>query len=136
MNRHEQSSLYLPFFTELPPQGLSYPTDVYEQVEVDLDAQLLSKSRSHFFVQVAGKSMVNAGILDKAILLVDKERPPRHDDIVIADLDGVMTCRILDTRAQMLRSANLNYKPISVRDGKPIEVLGVVTHAINPLLVD
>ena len=132
-NREEQSSLFLPFFTEVPPHGLSYPNDGYQEVAVDLNDHLVKEPASTYFVRVSGKSMVNAGIMDRALLIVDRDRPPKHDDIVIAQLDGELTCKILDTRAQVLRAANLNYKPISVKDCSQVVVLGVVTHAINPL---
>ncbi len=80
--------------------------------------------------------MVNAGIMDQAILVASRDRPPKHDDIVIADIDGELSCKILDTKAQVLRTANTNHRPVSVRDHsehKEVTLLGVVTHAINPL---
>lgn len=43
--------------------------------------------------------MVNAGILHGAVLVVDRSVEPKHDDIVIAVLDGQLTCKILDKKA-------------------------------------
>lgn len=139
MNQDSSSSHLLPFFTPQPPSGLSCPADSYANVTVDLDRYLEANRPSTFFVRVSGKSMVNAGIMDQAILVASRDRPPKHDDIVIADIDGELSCKILDTRAQVLRTANTYHRPVSVCDlgeqgeHKQVTVLGVVTHAINPL---
>jgi len=111
-----------------------------------MDAYLNTQRPSTFTVRAHGKSMVNAGILDQALLVVNRDLEPRHNDIVIAKVDGEMSCKILDTRAQVLRTANINHRPVSVRgfddkehneneksQRKQITILGVVTHAINPL---
>ena len=88
MNQDSSSSHLLPFFTPQPPSGLSCPADSYANVTVDLDRYLEANRPSTFFVRVSGKSMVNAGIMDQAILVASRDRPPKHDDIVIADIDG------------------------------------------------
>lgn len=148
MNQDSQSSLFLPFFSPQTSGGhgsLIAANDHYAAETVDMDAYLNTQRPSTFTVRAYGKSMVNAGILDQALLVVNRDLEPRHDDIVIAEVDGEMSCKILDTRAQVLRTANMNHRPVSVRGAddkeldtnnskrKQITILGVVTHAINPL---
>ncbi|MDD9959770.1 MAG: hypothetical protein OXU66_12650 [Gammaproteobacteria bacterium] len=132
MSKDTPSSHLLPFFTPQPHSGLSCPTDSYANVTVDLERYLETQRPSTFFVKVCGKSMVNAGIMDQAILVASRDRPPKHDDIVIAAIDGELSRKILDTRAQVLRTANTYHRPVSVNGHDQVTVLGVVTHAINP----
>lgn len=136
MNQDSQSSLFLPFFS---PQtsgghgGLVAANDHYVAETVNLDVYLDTQRPSTFTVRAHGKSMVNAGILDQALLVVNRDLEPRHDDIVIVDIKGELSCKILDTRAKVLRTANTNHRPVSFKDHEQITLLGVVTYAINPI---
>ena len=127
------SALPLPLFSALVPAGFPSPADDYIERALDINEYLVTQPASTFFVKASGKSMVNAGIMDEAILVVNRAKEAKHDDVVIAAIDGEITCKIIDTSAQVLRAANLDYAPIPVGEGSDCLVLGVVTHAINPL---
>jgi DNA polymerase V len=133
MNQDPQSSIYLPFFTPQPTSGLTCPVDSYSEVALNIGDYLEAQSPSTFLVRVTGKSMVNAGILDQSLLVVNRDIRPSHQDIVIAEINGELSCKILDTHAQVLRTANTNHRPVSVREHGQLVILGVVTHAINPM---
>ena len=77
--------------------------------------------------------MVNAGIQDGALLLVDCSLTPNHDDIVIASIDGQMTCKFIDTTLHALRSANPHFEPIPIKEGNQVGVMGVVIDVVNKL---
>lgn len=75
--------------------------------------------------------MTGFGIFDGDILIVDRAIVPRHGDIVIAALDGELTCKTLNTRLQALCSANDSHPPIPVNDDADLIIEGVVTASIR-----
>lgn len=77
------------------------------------------------------RQMVNAGIQDGALLLVDCSLTPKHDDIVIASIDGQMTCKFIDTKLHALRSANPHFEPIPIKEGNQVEVVDAVIIVVN-----
>lgn len=127
------SPLPLPLYSSRVPAGFPSPADDYLEKHLDLGSFLIKRPASTFFVRAEGTSMINAGILDKALLIVDRSLTPQHNDIVIAALDGQLTCKILDLKKRELRSANLSYLPMPIAEGNELEVLGVVIHVVNSL---
>ena len=81
--------------------------------------------------------MVEAGIFDNDILVVDRAIKPRHNHIVVAVVDGDFTVKRLYQRAGYikLKAANPTFPDIVPRDGQTLEVRGVVTSSIKQFAV-
>ena len=81
--------------------------------------------------------MVEAGIFDNDILVVDRAIKPRHNHIVVAVVDGDFTVKRLYQRAGYikLKAANPTFPDIVPRDGQTLEVWGVVTSSIKQFAV-
>ena len=124
-------SLKLPLYSSRVPAGFPSPADDYLENYLDLNTYLVKRPSSTFFVKAEGNSMVNAGILNGAVLVVDRSVTAKHNDIVIAALDGQLTCKILDEKTRALRSANPDFAPILISEGSELEIIGVVMHIIN-----
>ena len=75
--------------------------------------------------------MVGSGIYTGDTLIVDRHITPAHGDIVIAALDGELTCKILDKRLRQLLPANGSMNPIPVGDHSELIIEGVVIHSIR-----
>ena len=76
--------------------------------------------------------MLNAGINNGAILIVDRSLEPKHGDIVIASIDGAYACKRLQLTPKVsLLSENIKYPPIFLKNGEELDIMGVVTAAIN-----
>jgi DNA polymerase V len=77
--------------------------------------------------------MVETGIFDNDILVVDRAIKPRHGHIVVAIVDGDFTVKLLHQRAGRikLKAANPTFADIVPKDGQTLEVWGVVTSAIK-----
>ena len=73
------------------------------------------------------------GILDKALLIVDRAIEPRQGQVVIAAINGELTCKILDIQNKQLLAANPAYAPIIINEDSELVIEGVVIHAINTL---
>tara|TARA_R110000772_G_scaffold45845_3_gene104870 strand:+ start:143 stop:574 length:432 start_codon:yes stop_codon:yes gene_type:complete len=123
----------LPLYSSRVPAGFPSPADDYIEDSLDLNEYLVKHPASTFFAKASGLSMVNAGIMDKSLLVVDRSLDPQHDDVVIAVIDGELTCKILDLKASLLRSANLDYPPIPISAEVDCIIQGVVTHVVNRL---
>jgi DNA polymerase V len=77
--------------------------------------------------------MVDAGIFDGDILVVDRAIKPRNTHIVVAVVDGEFTVKVLYQRAgrMKLKAASPTYPDITPKEGQTIEVWGVVTSSIK-----
>ena len=79
--------------------------------------------------------MINAGINDNDILIVDRSIKPSHGKVIIAVLDGQMTVKRLYKQSNkiILMPENDLYQPIEIRDDMNMEIWGVVTSSIHCL---
>jgi repressor LexA len=65
------------------------------------------------------------------MVIVDKGRPPKSGDIVIAEVDGEWTIKYLKKRGDSvtLIPANPDYKPIKPK--RELKIAGVVTAVVR-----
>jgi len=124
---------YLPLFISRVPAGFPSPADDYIEADLDLNEYLVKHPSATFLARASGDSMTRAGILDGALLVVDKSLTPKDGSIVIAAINGELTCKILDITHRMLRAANPSYPSIALDEEMDLLIEGVVVHAINPL---
>ena len=116
-----------PFFSDLLSCGVMSPCAGHEDNELNLHDFVVRNRPATFFVRAAGLSMVDAGINDGAILVVDRSLNAEHGSIVVALIDGEFTVKILQTFPElMLMPANPAFKPIPVNPDT-LEIWGVVT---------
>jgi DNA polymerase V len=112
--------------------GFPSPAEDHHVERIDLMSQLIKHPQATFMLRVSGDSMRDAGIMDGAVVLVDKAIKPESGHIVIAVVDGDFTCKILQTGPDFFRlvAANPNFADIVPNDGQTIEVWGVVVASI------
>src|ERR1051325_4443825 len=60
------------------------PSPIDDSEAFDLAAHLITHPCDTFYVRVSGDSMINAGIFDGDILVVDRAVEPHASDIVVA----------------------------------------------------
>jgi repressor LexA len=94
-----------------------FPTVADEDVEtelVSLDDFLVEKKSSTYMLEVQGESMIEAGILEGDLVLVERGRTPKRGDIVLALVDHEYTLKYLDTEKgrPILVPANKKFKKI------------------------
>ncbi|HEY0961616.1 MAG TPA: translesion error-prone DNA polymerase V autoproteolytic subunit [Pseudomonadales bacterium] len=125
--------IHIPLYSSTVPAGFPSPADDYVEDALDLNGYLVKRPSATFMVRAHGTSMIEAGIQDKALLIVDRSIKPRHGDIVIAALDGRFTCKRLDLRRRALCSTNPGAEPIVISEGDELQIFGVVVHVVNTL---
>jgi DNA polymerase V len=128
-----QLSCPLPLFSFKVSAGFPSPAEDYIEGKLDLNQYLIESPSSTFFFRVAGESMVGIGIFPNDLLIVDKSKTPKHNNIVVAVLDdGLVIKRLYQKSGQlMLLSENDAYPPIIISEGQEFEIWGVVTSAIH-----
>ena len=111
--------------------GFPSPADDYMDKKLDLNEFLIKHPASTFYCWTEGESMEGVGIYDRDLLIVDREEQARHQDVVLAFLDGELICKILDAHRRLLCSAHEDFPPIPILDGSDFQIEGVVINAIH-----
>lgn len=125
-------NITLPFYSSVSA-GFPSPADDHLEEELDLNAYLIRHPEATFFVRVTGDSMVQAGIYEGDILIVDCALEVQQDDVIVAILEGEFTVKRFVQREgrHYLWPENPHYAPIELREGVAFQVWGVVTHVIH-----
>jgi repressor LexA len=94
-----------------------FPTAADEDVDttlLSLDDFLIERKQSTYMLEVQGESMIDAGILEGDLVLVERGRTPRRGDIVLALVDNEYTLKYLETEngKPVLVPANRAFKKI------------------------
>ena len=77
--------------------------------------------------------MINAGINDKDILVVDRSLEPHNNKIAICFIDGEFTVKRIKTEddCMYLMPENKNYQPIKATEENNLIIWGIVTYVIK-----
>lgn len=113
--------------------GFPSPAADFIQERLDLFKLLVPHPQATFFLRVRGESMRECGIFDNDVVVVDRALAAKHQDIVVAVIDGEFTCKQLYRRngQTRLKAANPTYPDIVPKEGQCVEVWGVVTATIK-----
>ena len=84
----------LPIFSMGVSAGFPSPAEDHLEGRLDLNEHLIPHPTSTFFVRAAGDSMIQAGIFDGDLLVVDRSIEQRKGRIVIASLHGDHTSKM------------------------------------------
>lgn len=127
------SGLSLPLYEGRVSAGFPSPADDHLETSLDLNQHLIRRPSATFFVRASGESMINAGINDQDILVVDRSLEPGHEDIVIAALNGELTVKRLSLKDRQvkLQPENPRYPVIDITEDMEFLIWGVVTSVIH-----
>ena len=127
----EAIRIKLPFFDGLAA-GFPSPAMDYQHESLDLNEKFVNHPEASYFVRVRGESMINLGILDGDICLVDRQEEIYDGNIVVAFVNGGLTVKTLDTSTKdkgylRLMPANPDFKPIKIHPEDQFILQGKVT---------
>tara|TARA_B100000945_G_C20173291_1_gene498802 strand:- start:92 stop:526 length:435 start_codon:yes stop_codon:yes gene_type:complete len=113
--------------------GFPSPADDHLDVALDLNEYLIKHPSSTFYIYVKGDSMINNGIYNGDIIIVDRSLTPKTKDIVVAVIDGEFTVKKMYKKNNTiyLNPGNKNYKSIYIDSDMDFQIWGVVTHSIH-----
>lgn len=124
----------LPLYSSKVAAGFPSSVDDSSPEQIDLIEYLVKRPSETFLVRVAGSSMIDAGIFEDDILIVDRSVVPEHGKIVIAAIDGQLTVkRLLRTSGgqSVLMPENPAFSPLEINDQSNIYIWGVVRNVIH-----
>jgi DNA polymerase V len=137
MNDIVQPSCHVPYIISKVSAGFPSPADDYLENNLNLDKLLIKNRPSTFLIRAGGDSMINIGIYDGDMLIVDRSLDAKSKDIVIASIFGELTVKklLLDVHGNpQLKSENELYSNIEIKNKEDLIIWGVVTSAIHQFI--
>ena len=126
--------LTIPYYLHKAGAGFPSPATDYIEEDIDLNVHLIKNVPATFIIRVQGKSMVNAGIYDGDLLVVDKSLKPKNFSTVIANVHDELVVKnfVKEKDRQFLTSGSKKFEDrISINEEADIFVWGVVTYVIH-----
>ncbi len=123
----------IPFYGSRVAAGKPGSGDDHVQEYVNLYKKLVPDPENIFCVVAHGDSMIDAGIHDGDLLIVNAREEGAHKKIVIASVNGEQTVKTLhrDKTQTLLLPENKNYQPIPITADMDFMIQGVVKHCIR-----
>jgi DNA polymerase V len=112
--------------------GFPSPADDYLENLPSLDALLIKHPSATYIARASGNSMIERGILDGSLLIIDRAIAAKNQATIVASIAGEMTIKILDLEHRLLRPANPEHASIALPDDLDFFCEGVVTFCITP----
>ena len=138
VKKHKDDRLEtVPYILSRISAGFPSPADDYIENNLSISELLIKNQLSTFLMKASGESMIEAGINDGDVLVVDRSLEARSRDIVIAIFEGNLTVKRLIIKADgsaILKSENPLYKNIPISEYTELEIWGVVTSAIHQFI--
>ena len=131
----ESSDLSLQLFENRIQAGFPSPAQGAFADTVDLNHELINNPAATFCARVIGDSMIDSGINEGDMLIIDRSIEPNDGDIAVCFIDGDFTVKRLSVREDgvFLTPANASFPEIQVTEDSSFQVWGVVSHIIKRL---
>ena len=117
--------------------GFPSPAQDYLTASIDLNKELIRRKETTFLARVSGNSLMDAGISDGDIIVIDKSLEVKNGDFVVAFIDGEFTLKEfrLDeaNHCAWLIPHNKDFEPIKVTEENDFMIWGVLTYTIKQL---
>ncbi|WP_417860443.1 LexA family protein [Winogradskyella sediminis] len=127
------TELKLPFVVEGISAGFPSPADDFLDINIDLNKHLIKNPSTTFYGRVRGNSMMDAGIHDGDLLIIDKSLEPINNKVAVCFIDGEFTVKRIKIEKDIiwLIAENKDYKPIKVTKDNDFIIWGIVTNVIK-----
>ena len=115
--------------------GFPSPADDFKEIRISLDKELVKNPEATFYARVSGESMIEAGIDDGDLLVIDRSLNPENGKIGICMIDGDFTVkRIKKTKGRLyLLPENKKYEAIELKEENELIIWGIVAYVIKKL---
>lgn len=126
-------NINISFLNNKIPAGFPSPAQDADSDILDLNRELIHSPSSTFCARVSGDSMIDCGINDGDLLIIDKALTPHDGSIAVCYIDGDFTVKRISVQNDgiFLMPANHKYRPIPVSEDNNFQVWGIVTHIIK-----
>ena len=113
--------------------GFPSPAEDFKEIRISLDRELVKNSESTFYARVSGDSMINAGLDDGDLLVIDRSLNPENGKIAVCFIDGDFTVKRIRKEGKKfyLLPENKKYKPMEVKEENELIIWGIVEYVIK-----
>ncbi|MBR5086501.1 MAG: translesion error-prone DNA polymerase V autoproteolytic subunit [Muribaculaceae bacterium] len=131
----ENSDLSLQLYENRIQAGFPSPAQGTFSDTIDLNHELINNPVATFCARVIGDSMVDSGIMEGDMLIIDRSIEPHDGDIAVCFFDGDFTVKrvMIQNDEVLLAPANRKYPVIKVPKESNFIIWGVVSHLIKKL---
>ena len=126
--------LTVPYYLHKAGAGFPSPATDYIEEDIDLNVHLIKNVPATFIIRVQGKSMVDVGINDGDLLVVDKSLKPKNFSTVIANVHDELVVKTLvqERDKKFLTSGSKDFSNrILINEEEDVFIWGVVTYVIH-----
>ena len=129
----EEQTSGLQIFEGRIQAGFPSPAQGEYADSIDLNRALITNPAATICARVIGNSMVDAGINEGDLLIIDRSLTPHDGSIAVCFVDGDFTVKRLTVRDDgiFLTPANATFPEIRVSEDSNFQVWGVVSHIIK-----
>lgn len=127
------SELSLPYADHGIQAGFPSPAQDYLTETIDLNQEVIRHPAATFYGRVNGDSMIDEGIDDGDLIVIDRAIEPADGDLAICCVEGEFTLKRLKIEPDRvwLLPANETFAPIMITDDSRFEIWGIVTYVIK-----
>jgi len=126
--------LTVPFYLHKAGAGFPSPATDYIEEDVDLNVHLIKNVPATFVIRVQGKSMIDVGIYDGDLLVVDRSLEPKNFSTIVANVhDELVVKNFIKSKDQNFLSSGSNNieDKIIINEDSNVFIWGVVTYVIH-----
>lgn len=115
--------------------GFAAPVEEHAEEQITIENYLVRNRASTFLLRVKGDSMIDAGIHEGDLVVVDRSKQPKPENIVVGVLDGEFTLKRLkkDKGKFYLKAENPEYPDLYALD--ELKVAGVVVGMMRKMTI-
>lgn len=130
-----ENPIELPYISSGIKAGFPSPAADFDESKISLDNVLVKNKEATFYAKASGNSMIEAGIDDGDILVIDRSLEPQNNKIAICFIDGEFTVKRIKIEGQnvFLMPENKTYKPIQISEENDLIIWGIVTYVIKKM---
>jgi SOS regulatory protein LexA len=110
-----------------------FPSPAEDQLvdTVSFDTFLINDPESSFLLKVSGDSMIEAGINDGDVVVIDQKMQPKSGDIVVAYVDNDWTLKYFEKRNGKICLVPANPKYPEIYPKNSLSIGGVVVSSVR-----
>jgi len=127
------NNIELPLSDSKVSAGFPSPADDHFSLKLDITKEIIKNPAATFYARVSGVSMIDDGINDGDLLVIDKSVEPYDNCLAVCYIDGEFTLKHFKRQKDhaLLIPANKDYKPIKVTEENNFVIWGVVRYVIK-----
>jgi DNA polymerase V len=111
--------------------GLELPAVEYTELDLTLNQLLLEHPDATFIGRSSGQSMIDVGIFDGDLLIIDRKVEITQNSVIVANYNGGFVCKLLDIHKRELISASKDYYAVYISPNDEFQIESVVTKSVR-----